>query len=137
MTAIPNTLELAGRAIVDIPSFYAEINRVFMPDETWALAESLDALNDLLYGGYGAIDGRVPVELVWRDMETSRAALGIETTRAWLLEKLQSPTTFNATFNTDVIRNQLDALERGDGQTYFDIILEIIGDHRNIMLVPA
>lgn len=137
MTAIPNTLELAGRAIVDIPSFYAEINRVFMADETWALAESLDALNDLLYGGYGAIDGRAPVELVWRDMEASRAALGIETTRAWLLEKLQSPTTFNATFNTDVIRNQLDALERGDGQTYFDIILEIIGDHRNIMLVPA
>lgn len=133
MTAIPNTLELAGRAIVDIPSFYAEINRVFMADETWALAESLDALNDLLYGGYGAIDGRAPVELVWRDMEASRAALGIETTRAWLLEKLQSP----ATFNTDVIRNQLDALERGDGQTYFDIILEIIGDHRNIMLVPA
>lgn len=137
MTAIPNTLELAGRAIVDIPSFYAEINRVLMADETWALAESLDALNDLLYGGYGAIDGRVPVELVWRDMEASRAALGIETTRAWLLEKLQSPTTFNAMFNADVIRNQLDALERGDGQTYFDIILEIIGDHRNIMLVPA
>lgn len=133
MTAIPNTLELAGRAIVDIPSFYAEINRVFMPDETWALAESLDALNDLLYGGYGAIDGRAPVELVWREMEASRAALGIETTRAWLLEKLQSPAMFNA----DVIRNQLDALERGDGQTYFDIILEIIGDHRNIMLVPA
>lgn len=133
MTAIPNTLELAGRAIVDIPSFYAEINRVLMADETWALAESLDALNDLLYGGYGTIDGRAPVELVWRDMEASRAALGIETTRAWLLEKLQSPAMFNA----DVIRNQLDALERGDGQTYFDIILEIIGDHRNIMLVPA
>ena len=127
------TLTIVGRNIVNIPSFYAEINRVFMADEGWVLAESLDALNDLLYGSYGALEGREPIELVWQDIEASRSALGTATTRAFLMEKLQRPNLFN----TDVIGGQLDALERGTGQTYFEIVLEIIGDHPNIALVAA
>ncbi|WP_267395749.1 MULTISPECIES: ribonuclease inhibitor [unclassified Sphingomonas] len=126
-------LQIVGSNIVDIPTFYAEINRVFMADEGWALAESLDALNDLLYGSYGSITGSEPVELVWHDMETSRSALGIETTRSFLMEKLQGPTLFNA----QLIGGQLNALDRGTGNTYFETILEIIGDHHNITLVAA
>ena len=126
-------LTIVGRDILDIPTFYAEINRVFMADQGWVLAESLDALNDLLYGGYGAIKGREPVELVWQDMEASRSALGVAATRAFLAEKLQRPDMFNV----DVIGGQLDALERGTGKTYFEIVLEIIGDHHNIALVAA
>lgn len=127
------TIEIAGQAIVDIPTFYAEINRVFMAGESWTLGESLDALNDMLYGGYGAIDGREPVDLLWHDMDASKAALGIATTRAHLLEKLQRP----GLFDVDAIRRQVEALDRGNGQTYFAIVLEIIGDHHNITLVPA
>ena len=127
------TLTIAGCNIVDIPSFYAEINRVFMAGEGWVLAESLDALNDLLYGSYGAIKGREPVELVWQDIEASKSALGTATTRAFLTEKLKRPELFNA----GVIRGQLDALERGTGKTYFETVLEIIGDHHNIVLVAA
>jgi hypothetical protein len=41
------------------------------------------------------------------------------------------------TINVDAIGAQLDALERGAGKTYFEFVLEIIGDHRNIMLVAA
>lgn len=130
---MPKTVTIDGRAIIDIPTFYAEVNRVFMADEDWALGESLDALNDLLYGGYGVIDGREPVDLVWQDMEASKAALGIETTRARLLEKLQRPDLFAV----DVLRDQLESLDRGDGKTYFEIVREIIDDHHNIVLVPA
>lgn len=127
------TLTIRGENIVDIPTFYAEINRVFMAGEDWQLANSLDALDDLLYGGYGAITGREPVRLVWQDMAQSRAALGIEATRAFLSEKMQRPDIFNVT----VIGRQLDALRHGTGQTYFEIVLGIIADHRNIELVPA
>jgi hypothetical protein len=58
------TLRLDGRRITGIPSFYDEVNRVFMADESWTLGPSLDALDDLLYGGYGALHGadRVRVE---------------------------------------------------------------------------
>ncbi|MES3152028.1 barstar family protein [Sphingomonas faeni] len=127
------TLTIIGRNIRDIPTFYAEINRVFMADEAWQLANNLDALNDLLYGGYGAIKGREPVRIVWQDSAASRPALGIEATRAFLTDKLQRPDVFNVV----AIDRQLDALDHGTGQTYFEIVLEIIGDHRNIELVMA
>ncbi|RZL73126.1 MAG: ribonuclease inhibitor [Sphingomonas sp.] len=127
------TLTIIGRNISDIPTFYAEINRVFMAKEDWQLGESLDALNDLLYGGYGAIEGRERVRIVWQDVAASRAALGVETTQAFLARKLQRP----AGFDVDAIGRQLDALDRGTGQTYFEIIVEIISDHRNIELVLA
>ena len=127
------TLNIVGRNIRDIPSFYAEINRVFMAEEDWRLGENLDALNDLLYGGYGAIKGRESVRIVWHDIAASRSTLGVEATRAFLTRKLQQPAQFNA----EVIGRQLDALDRGTGQTYFEIVLEIIGDHRNIELVHS
>jgi len=50
-------LQIEGAAINDIPSLYAEINRVFMAGENWQLGPSLDALDDLLHGGYGVLAG--------------------------------------------------------------------------------
>lgn len=125
------TLIIIGRNISDIPTFYAEINRVFMANEDWRLADSLDALNDLLYGGYGAIVGREQVRIVWHDVAESRAALGAEATRAFLARKLRQP----ASFDVGAIGRQLDALDSGTGQTYFEIVIEIIRDHRNIELI--
>ncbi len=124
------TLTIRGRYIRDIPSFYAEVNRVFMADEGWKLGESLDAFNDLLFGGYGAIAGSDPVEIVWEDIEASRAALGIETTRTYLTAKLRQPELYSVS----VIQQQLDQLEKSDGSTYFDTILDIIRDHPNVEL---
>ena len=49
------TLRLDGCRIRDIPSFYDEINRVFMAGEDWRLGPSLNALDDMLRGGYGAL----------------------------------------------------------------------------------
>lgn len=126
-------LQINGAAIVDIPSFYAEINRVFMAGEDWQLGPSLDALDDLLYGGYGALAGHKTATVVWRDIDCSRDALGVEATRAWLQDKLRQP----GTFNTEAIRHQLDALQRGDGQTYFDIVMDIFASHPNINLQRA
>ncbi|TXC70319.1 ribonuclease inhibitor [Sphingomonas ginsenosidivorax] len=128
----PLTITIDGRRIVDIASFYDEINRVFMAGEDWTLGQSLDALNDLLYGGYGVMTGKPAVTLVWHDIAHSRAALGVDATRAFLRAKLEDP----ARFNTALITAQLDALDQGRGQTYFDIVLDIIDDHPNITLVP-
>ncbi|MCG2839656.1 barstar family protein [Sandaracinobacter sp. RS1-74] len=124
---------LEGRAIHDIPSFYAEVNRLFMAGEDWKLGQSLDALDDLLYGGYGALQGHARVRLVWRDMEQSRAALGKEATRALYLEKLKQPERYDV----GRIKRDLAALEAGTGPTYFQTILDIIASHPNIELVAA
>jgi len=127
------TFTLDGARIHDIPSFYDEINRVFMQDVDWTLGPSLDAFDDLLYGGYGALDGDAPATLVWTHFAASRDALGFATTRQYLLAKLARPEHFNAAH----FQRELDALDAGTGQTYFDIVLEIIAAHPNITLMPG
>lgn len=127
------TLVMEGSAIDDIASFYAEINRVFMHDEDWQLGPSLDALDDMLYGGYGALAGHDSVQVQWKDIAHSRHALGVAATRAWLQDKRARP----GTFNTAAIDVQLDALQRGDGQTYFDIVMDIFATHPTVRLTTG
>ncbi|MCD8538919.1 MAG: ribonuclease inhibitor [Leadbetterella sp.] len=126
------TITIEGSRIHDIPTFYEEINRIFMEGEDWKLGNSLDALSDLLYGGYGALKGDEPVELMWNAFEKNREDLGRDLTRTYYLEKLNRPAVFNA----DWAKGRLEELERGTGQTYFEIILEIIAEHGNIRLIP-
>lgn len=123
---------IEGGAIDDIASFYAEINRVFMAGENWRLGQSLDAFNDLLFGGFGAIESGEATSIVWRDIEHSRAALGIEATREFYRAKLGNPQ-----YNQALAQAGLDALEAGTGQTYFEMIVEIIAQHESITLIPA
>ncbi|CAM0121321.1 putative barnase inhibitor [Stenotrophomonas geniculata] len=126
-------LHIEGASINDIASLYVEINRVFMADEDWQLGASLDALDDLLHGGYGALAGHATATVVWRDIAHSRDALGRETTRAWLQSKLAQ----GGRFNGAAIHAQLTALALGQGQTYFEIVMEIFGSHPQITLVPG
>ncbi|MET4618185.1 RNAse (barnase) inhibitor barstar [Stenotrophomonas sp. 2619] len=130
MSMAGTILVVDGSAVHDIASFYAEINRVFMAAEDWQLGPSLDALDDLLYGGYGALAGHAAVSVHWADIAHSRAALGVAATRAWLQAKRARP----GTFNPGAIDAQLDALARGHGQTYFDIVMDIFAAHPNVRL---
>lgn len=131
--ANPLTLIIEASRFDDIPGFYQEINRIFMQGEDWTLGESLDALDDLLYGGYGAAAGEKSFRVIWRDMEKSRHDLGTETTRNWLSEKLDHPDRFNLAH----IRQQINALNEGRGQTYFEIVMEIFAGHPEIELIPG
>lgn len=124
-------LVIEGSAIVDIASFYDEINRVFMADEDWQLGPSLDALDDLLYGGHGALAGHATATVLWNDIACSRAALAVEATRGWLQAKRER----TAVFHQETINEQLQALDRGDGQTYFDIVMHVFAAHPRIRLL--
>ncbi|MCR8668958.1 ribonuclease inhibitor [Aestuariibaculum sp. M13] len=122
---------LDGNNFRNIPTFYEEINHLFMKDENWKLGQSLDALNDLFYGAYGILKENKTIELVWVGFEKSRLDLGLDTTKKFYLEKLEKPEKFNNEF----IHKKLAELESGEGKTYFEIILEIIENHPNIKLV--
>ena len=122
---------IEGSQIHDIASFYEEINRVFMQNEDWKLGESLDAFSDLLYGGFGEIKGKEPLQFIWKDIDNSKGSLGVEATKAFYEEKLANPSTYNVSW----AKEKLEALENGKGQTYFDIIMEIIREHPNIELI--
>ena len=55
-----------------------------------------------------------------------------EINRAFLQAKLALP----GRYDLARIRRELDALEAGTGQTFFDTVLEIIAAHPNITLDP-
>ncbi|MDO5676448.1 MAG: hypothetical protein Q4G35_02945 [Propionibacteriaceae bacterium] len=126
------TFTIDGRRIHDISSFYAELNRVFMQDVGWRLGASLDALNDLLHGGYGALHGVDEAEIDWLALEETRQALGLSATRAWLRAKLG-----HGSFSQAAVEEQLAELEAGWGPTYFDLVLEVFGDHPQWRINPV
>lgn len=122
---------ITGKNIVDIASFYREVNSVFMANENWEIGESLDALNDLLYGGFGIMNSGGGFEIIWNDIELSKAALGYEATRLYYLDKLKPGSPYNKPHFT----KKLDELDLGAGKTYFDIIMEILSEHPDIKLI--
>ncbi|WP_191966605.1 barstar family protein [Microbacterium testaceum] len=127
----PRTIEIDGTTVHGIPSLYAELNRVFMPSEEWTLGESLDALDDLLYGGFGVLDGAEPVRVVWKRTDIAREALGIDAAREYYRAKLARPQVYSAA----AAQRALDALESGVGETYFELVVRVFRDHPNIELV--
>jgi RNAse (barnase) inhibitor barstar len=124
-------IAIEGNSINDIASFYEEINRVFMVGESWIIGHSLDAFNDLLFGGYGALQGAQLVELLWHNMDHSRRALGCQTTRVYYLEKLRP----GSPYNKELFAEKLIALENGTGETYFDSIMAVLADHTEIRVI--
>ncbi|MCF2489242.1 barstar family protein [Dyadobacter sp. CY347] len=123
-------LTIQGSSIRGIESLYEEINRVFMKEEDWLLGNSLDALDDLLYGGFGAAKGATQVEITWQDIDISKAALGHDETRQYYLDKLQP----GSPFNKALFSEKLQALENGNGQTYFDLVMDVFSSHANIVI---
>lgn len=86
-----------GAAFETLDEFYDEIERALIPGARWG--RNLDALNDILRGGFGTPEGGFV--LVWRNADLSRQRLGHDGA----------------------------ATERGEGPTLFDTIVEIIRDH--------
>jgi len=122
---------IEGKNIDNIETFYEEVNRVFMSQENWKIAQSLDAFNDLLYGSFGEIKGKEKIQLIWKDIEQNQKSLGFQTTLEFYQNKLKSPEIFNRKF----VLSKIDELHHGVGLTFFEIVLEIISDHDNIILI--
>ncbi len=119
-----------GCNINDIASFYDEINAVYMSSESWKIG-SLDGFDDLLYGGFGTFKDAASHCIVWKDIAHSRTSLGLETTLAYYQGKLGAQSPFNQTH----FQKKLDELKAGRGETYFDIVADIIRSHRKVTWV--
>lgn len=123
-------LRIDDTKVTSITGFYSEITRVFMAGESWQLGESLDALNDLLHGGFGAVPHDEDAQITWTEHHVAKSGLGVEATRSYYLDKLARPETFN----TKWVRSRLADLDGGVGPTYFDMILEVFADHPQFII---
>ncbi|WP_129785518.1 barstar family protein [Promicromonospora panici] len=120
MTRDLPVLVIDGARFSDLDGFAREFSQL-LSGYTWR--GNLDALNDVLRGGYGTpADGWV---LRWVNADTSRAALGHAETARRLERLLPSVDPSNrAAFEA-----RLDDARRGEGPTLFDEIVAIIREH--------
>lgn len=126
------TIYIDGSSVHDITSFYQQLNEQLMQDEDWQLGESLDAFDDLLYGGYGKWKDYDMLEIVWRDIVRSESVLGVAATKKYYEAKLAAGSAYNQHF----VKEKLRELEEGNGRTYFEILIEIIESHGdNVRLI--
>jgi len=105
-----------------LEGFYDEVSELFMKDENWKIG-TLDGFNDILYGFQG--------EIIWKDSQKSKEELGFEVTKKFYENKIRQ----GKPFNIKLIQEKLDDLAEGNGQTLFEILIEIIESHKNITLI--
>lgn len=108
-----------GSHFSDLSGFYEEVSQVLIKDEDWKVG-TLDGFDDILYGFVG--------EIIWKDSEKSKQDLGFEATKIFYENKIKQ----GKPFNIDLIQQKLDELIDGNGQTLFEILVEIIESHKNI-----
>ena len=114
------TVVLDGDNFSDIAGFYAEISRLLAPESK--PAAGLDALNDLLRGGFGETEAYEPLEIRWLHSDKSREDLGREATLAYYEARL--PRVHPS--NRPRAEKRLEQLRSGKGKTLFDQITELI-----------
>ena len=111
-----------GSHFSDLLGFYEEVSDVLMKDADWKVG-TLDGFDDILYGFQG--------EIIWKDSQMSREDLGFNLTKEFYENKIKQ----GKPFNVELIQQKLDDLIDGNGQTLFEILVEIIESHKNITLI--
>ncbi|MFI9489371.1 barstar family protein [Promicromonospora sp. NPDC052451] len=113
-------LVVDGTRFSDLDGFAREFSRL-LTGYTWS--GNLDALNDVLRGGYGTPAGGWVLR--WLGSEASRAALGHAATARRLERLLPSVDPSNRA----AVEARLAAARRGEGPTLFDEIVAIMREH--------
>lgn len=105
----------------DLEGLYDQISAIMLPGIVWG--HNLDALNDVLYGDFGVL--KEDFTLFWKNAARSRQKFGYEYTIAfWEKRFVRNPSLID----------KLEKARQHQGQTVFDVLLEIIYDHPQITL---
>lgn len=120
---------LDGTKVTSLEAFYDQIGSSMGLGDRWG--RNLDALDDVLSGG----DLGVPENgftLRWVQSEVSRENLGYPET----VRQLEKRLLLCHPSSREVVRAELDNARQGKGNTVFDWLIDIIGDHEdNVRLV--
>jgi RNAse (barnase) inhibitor barstar len=116
-----NTLEIDGAHFSTLEEFYDEVSRELIPGSFWG--RNLDALNDILWGGFGTPEEGFTLR--WRNHHMSKERLGYDETVRQLAKKLERchPS------HRETVSGELLRARARQGPTVFDWLLEIIADH--------
>lgn len=115
-----------GDKINSLEEFYEAVGEHIIPSADWG--HNLDALNDVLRGGYGTPDDGFILE--WKNFQKSKVSLGYPETLRWLEE------TFKHIHpdNVEVFKKRIDLAITQQGEALWMTIVDIITNHKNIQL---
>lgn len=111
-----------GGHFSDLEGFYEEISQLFMKDEDWKIG-TLDGFDDILYG--------VETDITWKHSQKSKEDLGFDLTKEFYENKIRQ----GKPFNVQLIQQKLEELIARNGQTLFEVLIEIIESHQKIELI--
>jgi len=111
-----------GSHFSNLAGFYEEISQLFIENEDWKVG-TLDGFDDILYG--------IETDITWKESQKSKEDLGFNLTKEFYENKIRQ----GKPFNVGLIQQKLDELIDGNGQTLFEILIEIIESHKNITLI--
>lgn len=111
-----------GSHFSNLAGFYEEISQLFIENEDWKVG-TLDGFDDILYG--------IETDITWKESQKSKEDLGFNLTKEFYENKIRQ----GKPFNVELIQQKLDELIDGNGQTLFEILIEIIESHKNITLI--
>jgi len=115
------TFEINGGNFSSLEEFFEEVGRVLIPGEDWG--KNLDALEDVLRGGFGTPDEGFVIR--WRNSAISRERLGYPETIRQLEKRLER----SHSFNHERVGADLERAKKRQGQTVFDWLVEVIENH--------
>jgi RNAse (barnase) inhibitor barstar len=115
--------EIDGTLFATLDQFFEEVGRTLIPQVQWG--HNLNALNDILRGGFGTPEGGFILR--WKNSQVSRERLGYPLTVRHLEKQLK---TCHAS-TRDLVRRDLEQARIGVGPTVFDWLVEIIRDHED------
>jgi len=116
----PRVYEIDGARCTSLEAFYAELDRSL---ELSAWGHNLDAFNDILRGGFGTPAGGFVLR--WLAAREARTNLGYPATVAYLEQKARRCHPSNVA----AVEADLAAARRNEGQTLFELVLEILAVH--------
>jgi RNAse (barnase) inhibitor barstar len=121
---------LDGNNFSSLAEFYEEIQNKLTKDLDWEIGRNLDAYNDVLRGGFGVYEYEEAIKLLWKNSEKSKKDLGFPETIKYIEKKLKTCHPTNISF----VKNDLEEAKKGSGKTLFEIIIDIIHEHKHIEL---
>lgn len=115
------TYEIDGGRFSTLEEFWEHFSERVLPGHSWG--HNLDALNDVLRGGFGTPDEGF--RLIWMNSELSHQLLGYGETVRQLEIRLENCHSDNR----DSVADKLQAAQSESGTTVFDWIVKIIEIH--------
>lgn len=113
--------EISGDEFDTLEEFYEHISQVLIPRSQWG--KNLDAFNDILRGGFGTPEEGFIIK--WRNSSRSREKLAYAETVRYLENKL----SLCHPDNRESVQIEIQRAQKGEGQTLFDTLIEIIREH--------